>query len=154
MISKANNLNDTYQQWKVVRHQNSNRLQNVASGRYLRYDSTDGLSTVNNIGDSTAVTLSGTMIQIGGRYLILSGTTISTTQHSYNGTVLTITWQSQTTEKPGVAYTVTNEPAEYILPETGGAGMETLTFGGLLILAAALMYITIPGMMKKRGAKR
>lgn len=154
VISKSNNLTDAYQQWKVVSYYGSYRLQNVGNGRYLRYDSTDGLTTVNNIADSTAVTMSGSVMQISGRYLMLNGTTISTSQHAYNGTVLTATYQNETTEMPGVAYTITNTVAEYLLPETGGNGLKLLTFGGLLTVAVALMYIIFPAKTKRKGDYR
>ena len=40
---------------------------------------------------------------------------------------------------------------EYSLPNTGGTGAETLTFGGLLITAAAIMYICDTRRKRRKG---
>lgn len=46
--------------------------------------------------------------------------------------------------------TVTNSRA-YVLPNTGGMGTQYHTFGGVLLLAAAWMYICISGKNRKKG---
>ena len=48
------------------------------------------------------------------------------------------------------AVTVVNT-TEYELPSTGGAGSLPLAFGGLLILAAALMYVIYFGRKRQKG---
>ena len=138
----------------MVKEGKNLRLQNVATGKYLRFHEGE-LTTVNAAKEGSDVILTSGMLQIASKqFLILSGNTLSITQHSYNGTVLTVTQQSSTTEKPGTSITVTNVAAVYELPATGGIGTKPFTFGGLLMITAALMYILIPAKRKCRGEVR
>ena len=153
-ISKPNDLNDAYQQWKVVKEGKNLRLQNVATGKYLKFSEGE-LTTVNTAKDGSDVIITSGMLQIASKhYLILSGSTLSLSQHSYNGTLLTVTQKSATTEKPGLSITVTNSKAEYTMPATGGIGTQPFTFGGLFLITAALMYIFIPAHKKNRRGDR
>jgi len=150
VVLKDNDLSDTTQQWKVVSQTGSFYLQNVSNNRYLRAASS-GVSTVTNIRDASKVVLSDGSVQVGSYYIDLSTGEITLTGYATNGTRFSVSRQRSATQMPGTAYTVTNRYGVYNLPETGGAGTNSLhRFGLLLILAVAMIYICRPK-MKQRG---
>ena len=52
----------------------------------------------------------------------------------------------------GTGFTVTNAPARYELPNTGGESTLLPAFGALLMIAAAtLMYVKNPGRKRQKG---
>jgi len=137
------NSQDTYQQWKVV----NGRLQNVATGRYLRYN--NGLSMSTTTGSNVTLSNSGTL-KVGDRYLRVSNNSLSTTNRANDATQFLVYRKTSQTSPDGYAVTVTNTRGAYKLPETGGMGTSYFTFGGLLMIAAACVYLVIQKERKYR----
>lgn len=152
VITVANNLEDTSQQWKVVSRDQKLLLQNVGTNRYLRYHN-NSLSTTDKDREASAVTLTGGYLTVGGQYLELGRGYATATDNASNvdKDSLRITRWATSTGLSGVGYTVTNVKAVYELPKTGGSGTYLFTFGGLLMLAFGLMYICITGRKRQKG---
>lgn len=149
----VNDQADTAQYWTVEVRNNNTHLKHVQSGRYLRVDR-ETITTVTNRNEASAVTLSNEVLMVGNRYLQMTRTTVSVSQYSYNATLFTVARRTEATGQPGLAITVINyDEEEYELPITGGMGTSPFTFGGLLIIAAALMYMSNFGRKLRKGGK-
>ena len=155
VTTALNDLEETRQQWKVVSHQNRLILQNVATNQYLRYHNND-LTTTNRNTEASAVTITNGYLMVGSQYLELGAGYAGVTSNSSNvdKDALRITRWTNSTGMAGTGYTVTNLVAMYELPDTGAMGTAPhFTLGGLLIVAAAWMYISKFGRKRQRGGK-
>ena len=150
-----NDLEDERQQWKVISSGNNLLLQNVATNRYLRLSGTD-LTTTTSTWQATAIAYTDGYLTVGGKYLELGSGYAGVTESADNvdREALRITRWTDAHGMEGLGYTITNTLSMYELPQTGGMGTTSHhTFGGLLILAAALMYINKFGRKRQRGGK-
>ena len=133
----------------------SGKLKSVSTGRYLRLSS-NNLSLTNTAGSAASVSLADNKLRIQSgtttRYLTVAANGISVSS-SGSGTSLTVYLSATRTTADGFKVTVTNTYGVYELPKTGGMGTSPLTFGGLLMIAAALMYSTKIGRKQRKGGK-
>ena len=143
LTAVAPDADNTNQQWT---HKNG-MLYNEASGRYLTLTGSGNRYTLGTgTGSGTAVTLDvdGRLVFTGtGRYLTVTGSALSTTSNQSNATTLLVYEQTTLISPDTYAVTVTNVKGVYNLPATGSTGTQSFTFGGLLIVAAALAYLLI-----------
>lgn len=145
-----NNLTSNYQQWLAVDRNGTIVLENVGTGRYLSQSNT-ALTTVGEIGYAAAVTMENGYVKVGSMYLEIGAGYAQVTSNAANITNQKVFYQEKTTGKDGTGYTVTNVPSIYELPHTGSLTPHVVTFGGLLILAAALMYVIYFGRKRQKG---
>lgn len=152
VVAVTSDLDDTSQQWLAeANYYGSVILKNVDTGVYLTL-SNNSLVTTTNKNSASVVTMTGEgYARIGSRYLEVGPGYAQTTGNTQNISGQKITYQVQTTGKEGTGYTVTNLPAIAVLPNTGGMGTSLYTFSGLLILAAALMYVITFGRKRQKG---
>ncbi len=141
LISAENNVNALSQQWQAEQSGWSIRLKNVAYGTYLAANSSSVYTTTNS-GSAAAVSLSGGVLRIGNRYLILASGPVNSSSYENNGTTLSIARQGSVEAMPGTAYTVTNREALFYLPNTGGEGITDSLYklGGSLLAATTSLY--------------
>lgn len=153
VVSVANNLSLQTQQWNVIPKAGYFLLRNVSTNKYLGLDG-DSLTTVDAEGSAARVTLEGNKIRVGTKYMELGRGYTALTGNAANATAFLVSkWISSET-MPGTGFTVTNLTAGYELPNTGGLGLPFfLTFGMLLIAAAALMYHNQLGRKREKGGK-
>lgn len=153
VVSVANNLALQTQQWNVIPKSGYFILRNVSTNKYLGLDG-DNLTTVDAEGSAAQITLEGTKIRVGTRYLELGRGYTALTTNSANATSFLVSKWTTSETMPGTGFTVTNLAAGARLPNTGGTGIPFfLTFGVLLMVAAALMYCNLIGRKRKRGGK-
>ncbi len=150
VISAQSDPDDPFQQWKAVTYNWSTILQNVGSGRYLAA-SGSALTTTANNRSAAAVTMNNGLARLGQAYLEISPSHVGTTGNPANITNQKVTQSTTVYGQAGTGYTVTNLYGTYALPQTGGIGTLPFTFGGLLMIAAALMYIYQSGRKRQRG---
>ena len=153
VTTATNDLEDENQQWKVVYANNKLMLQNVGTNRYLRVQN-NTLTTTNQSRDGAAVAFNGGMLTLGGKYLEIGSGYAAITDNAANvdWTSLRVTQWTESTGMDGVGYTITNNHARYEMPQTGGMGTTSqYAFGGLLILAAILMYVSKFGRKREKG---
>ena len=151
----VSDLEDPRQQWKAVYSSNKLMLQNVATKHYLRMQN-NVLSVTTQSRSGSAVAFSGGMLTVGGRYLELGSGYAGVTSNAANvdWNALRVTRWTDSAGMPGLGFTVTNKPAVYNIPETGGHGTTSLyTFGVLLSSAAVLMYIIKLGSKRRKGGE-
>ena len=151
----VSDLEDPRQQWKAVYASNKLMLQNVATKHYLRMQN-NVLSVTTQSRSGSAVAFSGGMLTVGGRYLELGSGYAGVTSNAANvdWNALRVTRWTDSAGMPGLGFTVTNKPAVYNIPETGGHGTTSLyTFGVLLSSAAVLMYIIKLGAKRRKGGE-
>ncbi len=141
---------DTHQQWETVRYNNSIVLRNVATQRYLT-SSGATFGTTTSQSRAAAVTLTNGYIMMGNMYLEIGAGYAVATNNSANITDLKVYRFVHTTGMPGAGYTVTNSPAVQHLPETGSDHPHIYTYGGLLILALAFVYLC---MLRRKPQER
>lgn len=146
----ASNLESTAQQWLAVDRSGTLVLQNVATGRYLSQSGTTP-ATTDNLWSAAAVSMSGGYVRVGSGYLEIGAGYAQITGNTANIGNQKIFYQEITTGKEGTGYTVTNLPARYELPQTGSVTPHVVTCGGLLILAAALVYVIYFGRKRQKG---
>lgn len=150
VLLSGNDLDDLNQQWQVISSGGAFYLRNVGSNRYLRETQT-GLTTTAQQQEASKVVLSDGALRVGNSYIDLSTGEITLTTQATNGTRFSVSRMRNAEQMPGTAYTVTNHYAVYNIPETGGAGTNSLhRFGLLLILAAAMIYICKPQNKQRR----
>ncbi len=150
-----NDLEDTRQQWKIVRYGDRLILQNVGTNQYLRY-SNNSLHTTSTNRSASAVTLSNGYLMVGGQYLELGSgyAAVTGSASNINRDALRITRWTTVNGMDGTSYTVTNQIATYELPQTGAMGTTShYAFGSLLAMAAVLMYINKFGRKRQKGGK-
>ena len=153
VTSVPRNMTDLNQQWEAVNVSGTIRLRNLGTNTYLGRSSSDLYPASQSA--SAAITLSGGRISFGTQYLELGAGYVSATNNSANATIVAISQLVETTGKPGTGLTVTNLPASYELPHTGGTGTSFLTFGGLLmILAAACGYVIYTERKRQKGGSQ
>lgn len=154
VTTKLANPTDLNQQWKAVSYGGGIVLQNVGTNLYLAH-SGNSLSVTNSATGAARVTITGGLVTLGSSggqtyYLELNASGAGATTNSGNISGQRVAVKTETTTRPGTGYTVTNAIG-YTLPNTGSAGLPSFTFGGLLILAAALMYILEFGRKRQKG---
>ena len=150
-----NDLEDEAQQWVAIAKNNGVILKNVATSRYLQLNNND-LTTTNREAQATVITISNGYLMLGTKYLELGAAYAGVTDSAANANreSLRITQWSDSSGMPGVGYTITNKLAMYELPATGSRVTDThVTFGGLLMAAAVLMYIQF-GHKRQRGGRK
>ena len=155
VTTAANDLDDENQQWKAVYENNKLLLKNVGTNRYLRVQGST-LTTATSNRDGSAVSFTNGLLTVGGKYLELGSGYAAVTDNSANvdWTVLRLTRWVESQGMAGTGYTITNNLARYELPQTGGLGTTPLyALGGLLMLAAVLMYIYKFGRKHRRGGE-
>ena len=142
LIASQNSLESLAQQWRVESRGSSFLLKNVAYDYYLVANDS-AIYTTGNVNSASAVVLTGGILRVGSRYVILSSVGASSSWYENNGTTLSVAKQATVSAMPGSALTVTNYEAAYVLPNTGGEGIsnDLYKFGGSLIAATASMYI-------------
>jgi hypothetical protein len=153
VTTAANDLEDENQQWKAVYANNKLMLQNVGTNRYLRVQGST-LTTTNQSRDGAAVAFSGGMLTLAGKYLEIGSGYAAITDNAANvdWTSLRVSQWTESVGMEGVGYTITNNPARYEMPQTGGMGTTShYAFGGLLILAAVMMYVSKFGRKREKG---
>lgn len=125
------------------------KLLNVGTGMYLRYANSQ-LSLTDQAQNATDVSMSGNKLKISNRYLQLNNGSVSIKSSSYSGTALTLYYGIQNNVNDGYEITVTNtQVIEYLLPHTGGLGINTLQTYGFLLSALALGFFFY---RRRRGA--
>jgi len=143
LISAQSDPDAANQQWEAVTKGADIVLKNVGTGRYLRFRN-NALTTTTTLNSATAVTLSGNLLSLSGRYLVLGADSVSLITNSQNISGQEVTYKVETTGQSGIGFTVTNLKGGPKLPATGGIGTSIYTFSGLtLILTAVLMYIIL-----------
>ena len=155
VTTASNDLEDESQQWTAVYKNNKLLLQNVATGRYLRFHN-NSLTTTDKDKDASQIAYADGYITVAGKYLELGSGYATATDSAANvdKEALRVTVWTESTGMSGVGYTITNHSAMYELPETGSVGTTShYAFGSLLILAAALMYILKFGRLDRKGGK-
>lgn len=152
VISRANNITDTYQQWKAVNYNWGYILQNVATGKYLAI-SGNKLYMTSAQSSAVKVSINNNLLTFGNYYLELAQNRVAVTGIKANGTTLIVSRKYETVGMSGTAVTVTNVVSEYILPESGGYGQSVFTYSGMFVLAlTAVVYIF--GKIKRKEAYR
>ena len=138
------------QQWEAVTYNNALRLRNVGTGRYIRISSST-LSLNSSQSRASVVTVSNGRLNIGGsRYLAVNASgAVSAVRSSGSGAAFTFYSPMEQHIPAGWTVTVTNTYNGLVLPQTGGTGTFPYEVSGLLILAAALLYITYPKFRRK-----
>ena len=151
VVAAVSDLNDTDQQWKAVYTSGKLVLQNVGSGRYLRlYGSS--LTTTSSAYSAASVTVNNGKVMLGSVYLEIKSGYVGVTTNAANITDQKITVMTTVYGMPGTGFTVTNAPARYELPNTGGESTLLPAFGALLMIAAAtLMYVNKFGRKRQKG---
>lgn len=152
VVSAHSDLNDTYQQWTAVSYNNRIILRNVGSKRYLAL-SGSSLYTTSRATSAAAITLSNELVRVGQMYLEITASHAGVTSNAANISGQKITQYVTTHGQPGTGYAVTNLYGAYTLPVTGGMGTLPFTFGGLAMIAAALMYMYQNGRKRQKGGK-
>ncbi len=142
LIVKENDPNDQFQWWTPVVSGGRTVLKHSTRDVYLYSDGTN-VSVVNNASSASTVILSGDALTINGRYLQMTKTSISVSEHPFNATLFTVAIRTEGEGMPGLDVTVTNvDEAEFKLPATGAAAeLICYTLGSILVLTAAVMYI-------------
>lgn len=146
---------DPRQQWNVVDRWGTLVLQNVETGRYLWVNGSTLTTTANNW-EASVIALNNGYVTVGGKYLELGSGYVGITDNSNNVDLesMRVTRWTDSTGMDGLAFTVTNKPAQYNLPETGGLGTTShYTFGSLLTLAAVLVYTIQFGTKRRKGGE-
>lgn len=158
------------QSWRVVQITQSDGstiqvLRNVATNRYLREEGESQyvhhFTMVDHADQNCRVRLLNHRLQYypqsdgGGWNITLDGNGYLSTNPGWgaNGTGNTFSIRRNDFHEEYYV-TVTNTYATYQLPETGGCGTTSYyTFGGLLVLAAAIMYSTQPKRRRQKGGR-
>lgn len=131
--------------WNAVKSGANIRLQNVSTNKYLKISS----STVSLDNSGSDVSLTNGKLKLGERYLTI-GDTIGSSRSSRDGTTLT-TYAHTMIERSGYEITVTNAYSGFMLPETGGTGIDHFyVFGALLLLCALFGFVTLSRCKRSR----
>ena len=129
--------------WNAVKSGANIRLQNVSTNKYLKISS----STVSLDNSGSDVSLTNGKLKLGERYLTI-GDTIGSSWR--DGTALT-TYAHTMIERSGYEITVTNAYSGFMLPETGGTGIDHFyVFGALLLLCALFGFVTLSRCKRSR----
>jgi len=152
VVSALNDPNNENQQWRAVSANNAVILQNVGTNRYLRASGSN-LTMESNSFMATGVAMNNNLVVLGQGYLEITASHAGVTSNAANITNQKVIMYTTTYGQPGTGYTVTNHHGTYFLPQTGGMGTSHFTFGGLLIIAAALMYMRKFGRKQRKGGK-
>ena len=145
------------QQWKCVNSSGIPTLMNMETGYYMR-EIDQRLMTQQHPDGNCRVYLNGSKLRVytdqngNGWHLVVNnnGSLGVVWEHS-NATAFTVYQQESRSE---YLSTITNTYGTYVLPETGGQGTTLCyAFGGLLTLAAALMYVIQIGRRRQKGGR-
>ena len=155
--AKTYSSENTKQQWKLVQVTGNNNstikvLENVSTGKYICV-SNGSLSLSSESKTQCAITLhSNGRLQCNDRYLQVGANgTVNAKNGSNSATVFSV---KRHDVRDDYWITVTNTYAVYTMPETGGIGStHYYTFGGLLVLAAALMYLLDAVCRRRKGGR-
>lgn len=150
------------QQWRVVEAYleggtTIQALKNVATGKYLKEDHSN-LKMVDNTDNQCKVVAHNGRLQYyaqsdgnGWNLNIDRNGSLGVLWETNNATTFTF-YQHEVQNE--FLLTVTNTYAVYVMPETGGMGTaHYYTFGGLLVLAAALMYLLDAVCRRRKGGR-
>ena len=157
------NFNDTptkEQQWMVVETSISGSttqvLKNVATGNYLK-ESEQNMLMVPNADGGCKFLLVNSRIRMwpqsdgSGWHIRVNNNNLDMSWELANGTQFTFYERDYREE---YKITVTNTYGSFIMPSTGGMGTAPYyTFGILLILAAALMYLLKAVCRRQKGGR-
>lgn len=152
-----NNANDERQWWTPVSQGSRTILKSYGMNIYLKVEGST-MTTVSSAANASTVNLNGDRLsfRVGttNYYLQMTNTAVTVTTQSNNATAFNVMVRS-TQNLPGTSVKVTNvEEVAYELPKTGSIGpISHYTFGSVLCLAAALMYINKFGRKQQRGGK-
>lgn len=162
-VTSFNGTPKANQSWLVVQSATSDGtiqvLKNVQTGKYIR-ELEQKFTMSSTVDKQCAVRLLNRRLQFypqsdgGGWSLSIdqrSGNFNNPGWGSNSGTEFTLYRHEYYSE---YHLTLTNTYATYTLPETGGMGTTSFhAFGGLLVLAAALMYIIQPKRRRQKGGR-
>ena len=155
VTTAANDLEDKNQQWMAVYENNKLMLKNVGTNRYLRVQN-NSLTTTDRGRDGSAVSFTGGLLSLGGKYLEIGSGYAAVTDNTANvdWTAMRLTRWTTSSGMEGTGFTVTNSLARYEMPQTGGMGTTShYAFGILLAAAAVLMYMNKFGRKRQKGGK-
>ena len=155
ITSVVNDLDDTAQQWIVESSSRGLLLKNVGTGRYLRRNNMD-LTTTSWSSQAAVVTINNGYFMIDSYYLELGYGYAGVTSKASNihKEAFHVTHWTNSNGMEGVGYTVTNIPAGYRLPDTGGAGTSFYTLSGLLVVTVAAGYVILTARKRQKGGNR
>ena len=104
VVSVANNLALQTQQWNVIPKAGGTFiLRNVSTNKYLALGG-DELTTVDGEKDAAKVTLEGTKIRVGDKYLELGRGYTALTSNSANATAFLVSKWTTSETMPGTAF--------------------------------------------------
>lgn len=160
-VTSFNGTPDKTQQWMVVESATSGGtiqvLKNVGTGKYLK-ESHQNLLMVDAADEGCRFRLINSRLQYypqdngGGWSLNVSGNSVGVNWGTGNNTTGFTFYQRE--YRSEYLITVTNTYGSFELPATGGIGTAPYyTFGILLILAAALMYLLKAVCRRQKGGR-